>query len=109
MAQGFTRRDAARGALAAGFLAAAPSGLRAQGFPERPVRVIVPLAAASAVDVALRIVVDEMGRDLGQSFVVETQPGASGIVGMRSGARAAPDGYTILGVNDSIMAMLPAM
>jgi tripartite-type tricarboxylate transporter receptor subunit TctC len=109
MAKGFTRRDAGRAALAAGAFAALPSGAQAQSFPDRPVRVIVPLAAASAVDVALRIVVDEMGRDLGQSFIVENQPGASGIVGMRSGARAAPDGYTILGVNDSIMAMLPAM
>jgi hypothetical protein len=50
-----------------------------------------------------------MSRDLGQSFVVENQPGASGLVGMRSGARAVPDGYTILGVNDSILTMLPAM
>jgi len=109
MANGLTRREAGRAALAAGVFAASASGLRAQTFPDRPVRVIVPLAAASAVDVALRIVVDEMSRDLGQSFVVENQPGASGIVGMRSGARATPDGYTILGVNDSIMAMLPAM
>jgi tripartite-type tricarboxylate transporter receptor subunit TctC len=104
-----TRREAVQLTLGAGAFAAMPSDLRAQAFPDRPIRVIVPLAAASAVDVALRLVVDEMGRDLGQSFVVENQPGASGIVGMRSGARAAPDGYTILGVNDSIMAMLPAM
>ncbi len=81
----------------------------AQAFPVRPVRVIVPLAAAGATDVALRLVLDEMGRDLGQAFVVENQPGASGMVGMRSGARAVADGYTILGVNDSIMTMLPTM
>jgi tripartite-type tricarboxylate transporter receptor subunit TctC len=57
----------------------------------------------------LRLVLEEMARDLGQSFVVENQSGASGLVGMRSGARATPDGYTILGVNDSILTMLPAM
>jgi tripartite-type tricarboxylate transporter receptor subunit TctC len=50
-----------------------------------------------------------MSADLGQAIVIDNQPGASGIVGMRTGARAAPDGYTILGVNDSIMAMLPKM
>jgi tripartite-type tricarboxylate transporter receptor subunit TctC len=71
--------------------------------------VIIPLAAAGATDVAIRMVLDEMGRELGQTFVVENQPGASGLVGMRSGARANADGYTILGVNDSIMTMLPTM
>jgi tripartite-type tricarboxylate transporter receptor subunit TctC len=105
----FTRRNAITAALAAGALAGARSEAWAQAFPARSVRVIVPLAAAGATDVALRLVLDEMGRDLGQSFVVENQPGASGMVGMRSGARAAADGYTILGVNDSIMTMLPTM
>jgi tripartite-type tricarboxylate transporter receptor subunit TctC len=81
----------------------------AQTYPDRPIHMIVPLAAASAVDVAARLVADKMSGDLGQSIIIENQPGASGIAGMRAGARAAPDGYTILGVNDSIMAMLPNM
>ena len=104
----YTRRTVWQTALAAGALAAAPTAF-AQAYPARPVRVIIPLAPAGASDVALRLVLDEMARDLGQSFVVENQPGASGLVGMRSGARAVPDGYTILGVNDSILTMLPAM
>lgn len=105
----FSRRSALRATLAAGALAALRSETLAQAFPVRPVRVIIPLAASGATDVAIRLVLDEMARDLGQSFFVENQPGASGLVGMRSGARATPDGYTILGVNDSIMTMLPTM
>ncbi len=104
-----SRRHAIQGLAAAGALVVFPSALHAQAYPARPVRVIIPLAAAGASDVALRLVLDEMGRDLGQSFVVENQPGAAGIVGMKTGARATADGYTILGVNDSIMTMLPSM
>ena len=105
----FSRRNALAATIAVGAFAATPSALRAQAFPARPIRVIIPLAAAGATDVAIRMVLDEMGRDIGQTFVVENQPGASGLVGMRSGARANADGYTILGVNDSIMTMLPTM
>lgn len=105
----FSRRNAIAATFAAGALAVSPGALRAHAFPARPIRVIIPLAAAGATDVAIRMVLDEMGRDIGQTFVVENQPGASGLVGMRSGARANADGYTILGVNDSIMTMLPTM
>ena len=105
----FSRRNALAATIAVGAFAATPVALRAQAFPARPIRVIIPLAAAGATDVAIRMVLDEMGRDLGQTFVVENQPGASGLVGIRSGARANADGYTILGVNDSIMTLLPKM
>jgi tripartite-type tricarboxylate transporter receptor subunit TctC len=105
----FSRRNALAATIAVGAFAATPVAMRAQAFPGRPIRVIIPLAAAGATDVAIRMVLDEMGRELGQTFVVENQPGASGLVGMRSGARANADGYTILGVNDSIMTMLPTM
>lgn len=105
----FSRRNLLQAALSGGALAALPHGARAQAYPARSIRVIIPLAAAGATDVAIRMVLDEMGRELGQTFVVENQPGASGLVGMRTGARAPADGYTILGVNDSIMTMLPTM
>jgi tripartite-type tricarboxylate transporter receptor subunit TctC len=105
----FSRRNALAATIAVGAFAATLVAMRAQAFPGRPIRVIIPLAAAGATDVAIRMVLDEMGRELGQTFVVENQPGASGLVGMRSGARANADGYTILGVNDSIMTMLPTM
>ncbi|HEY1229436.1 MAG TPA: tripartite tricarboxylate transporter substrate-binding protein, partial [Ramlibacter sp.] len=96
-------------------LFAAPGGTlalaglaRAQAaYPSRPIRVIVPLAAGSAVDAAARIVVQRMGQDLGQSLVIENQPGAAGLVGAGNVAKAAPDGYTLGGFNDSIMTMVP--
>jgi len=82
----------------------------AQGaYPNKPIRMIVPLAAGSAVDVAARIVAQKMSSTLGQAVVVENLPGASGLVGADKVAKAAPDGYTIGGFNDSIMTMVPAL
>jgi tripartite-type tricarboxylate transporter receptor subunit TctC len=65
------------------------------------------LAAASAVDVAARIVTQKMADNMGQQFVILNQPGASGLIGAEQVARAEPDGYTIGGFNDSIMTMVP--
>ncbi|MBR0694838.1 tripartite tricarboxylate transporter substrate binding protein [Bradyrhizobium lablabi] len=80
----------------------------AQGtYPDRPIKMIVPLAAASAVDVAARIVTQKMAESMGQQFVILNQPGASGLIGADQVARSAPDGYTIGGFNDSIMTMVP--
>lgn len=79
------------------------------GYPNRPIRMIVPLAAASAVDVAARIVTQKMAENMGQNIVIMNQPGASGTIGAEQVARAAPDGYTIGGFNDSIMTMVPAL
>ena len=79
----------------------------AQTYPQRPIRMLMPLAAGSAVDVVARIVAEKMAERLGQGIVVENQPGAAGLIGMRAGAKAEPDGYTIIAVNDSVMTMLP--
>ena len=76
-------------------------------YPDRPIRMIVPLAAASAVDVAARIVTQKMADNMGQQVVILNQPGASGLIGAEVVARAEPDGYTIGGFNDSIMTMVP--
>jgi len=84
------------------------SGAAAQtAYPERPIKMIVPLAAASAVDVAARIVTQKMAEDMGQQIVIINQPGAAGLIGAEQVARAEPDGYTIGGFNDSIMTMVP--
>ncbi|MDB5913563.1 MAG: Tripartite tricarboxylate transporter family receptor [Ramlibacter sp.] len=83
---------------------------RAQAWPAgKPIRMIVPLAAGSAVDNAARIVLQKMGQNIGQSFVIENQPGAAGLIGAGNVAKAAPDGYTLGGFNDSIMTMVPNM
>lgn len=81
----------------------------AQNYPDRPVKLLIPLAAASAVDVAARLVAERMGERLGQRFYIENQPGAAGLIGMRAGARAAADGYTVIVANDSVLTMLPNM
>ena len=99
------RLAALAGALLASGLAAAQP--MPSGYPNKPIRMIVPLAAGSAVDNAARIVAQKMGQNMGQSFVIENQPGAAGLIGAGNVAKAAPDGYTIGGFNDSIMTMLP--
>ncbi len=85
-----------------------PGAARAQdGYPDRPIRMIVPLAAASSVDNAARIVTQKMAENMGQQIVILNQPGASGVIGADQVARAVPDGYTIGGFNDSILTMVP--
>jgi tripartite-type tricarboxylate transporter receptor subunit TctC len=79
------------------------------GYPHKPIRMIVPLAAASAVDNAARIVTQKMAANMGQPIVIENLPGASGQIGADRVAKATPDGYTLGGFNDSIMTMLPNM
>ncbi|MEO7150594.1 MAG: tripartite tricarboxylate transporter substrate binding protein [Burkholderiaceae bacterium] len=88
---------------------ALPASAQTGPYPNRPIRMIVPLAAGSAVDTAARIVAQKMSTTMGQSVVVENQPGAAGLVGADRVAKAAPDGYTIGGFNDSIMTMVPAL
>ncbi|HEX4553879.1 MAG TPA: tripartite tricarboxylate transporter substrate binding protein [Xanthobacteraceae bacterium] len=96
-------------ALATALVFTMSPGPRAQGYPDRPIKVLVPLAAASAIDIVARIVGEKMGAILGQSFYVEDQPGAAGMIAMRAAARAAPDGYTLVAVNDSVITMVPNM
>jgi len=91
-------------------LASLAGGAVAQsGYPRKPILMLVPLQAASAVDNAARIVAQRMSENMGQQIIVENQPGAAGLIGAEKVARAAPDGYTIGGFNDSVMTMLPNM
>jgi len=96
-------------ALLATLLLAPALALAQPGYPNKPIRMIVPLAAASAVDNGARIVAQKMSENMGQQVVIENLPGASGLIGADRVAKAAPDGYTIGGFNDSIMTMLPNM
>ena len=68
----------------------------AQDWPARNVTVVVPLAAGSASDIMARVVMDQVGRQLGKTFVIENRPGAGGTVGANMVANSAPDGHTIL-------------
>ena len=91
-ATGFLRRPGVAFALMLSISAAA-----AQGYPSRPVTAIVPFAGGSASDVVSRIMFDKMSKLMGQAIIVENRPGAGGNIGTAIGARAAPDGYTIVG------------
>lgn len=95
--------------LGAACLSASPAAAQAAYPAERSIRMIVPLAAGSAVDKAARVVTQHMSATLGQSIVVENLPGASGLIGAEKVAKAEPDGYTIGGFNDSILTMVPHM
>lgn len=65
-------------------------------YPDRPIRIVVPFAAGGATDVLARLIAERITGPLGQSVVVENQPGAGGNVGANAVAKSAPDGYTIL-------------
>ncbi|HZF19213.1 MAG TPA: tripartite tricarboxylate transporter substrate binding protein [Burkholderiales bacterium] len=79
----------------------------AQQYPSKPILAVMPLQAGSAVDVMIRIVAQKMGEDMGQQIVIENQPGAAGSIGAERVKRAAPDGYTVGVLNDSILTMIP--
>ena len=65
-------------------------------YPSRAVTVVVPLGAGSASDIIARIVLDQVGRQMGKTFIIENRPGAGGSTGAGQVARSAPDGYTLL-------------
>jgi tripartite-type tricarboxylate transporter receptor subunit TctC len=70
----------------------------AQTYPSRPVRIIVPLAAAGVADITARLIGQWLSERLGQPFIIENRPGGGGNVGTEAVVRASPDGYTLLTV-----------
>ncbi|MDB5926840.1 MAG: hypothetical protein JWN13_5776 [Betaproteobacteria bacterium] len=82
---------------AAGVIALAAHTLHAQnGYPAKPVRIIVPSVAGGGLDALARVVAQKLNEKLGVAFVVDNRPGAGGVIGIESGARAAADGYTLV-------------
>lgn len=92
-------------ALAAALLCG--SAIAQQDWPSKPVVMINPFAAASAVDVVARLVAQRITQNTGRSFVVENRTGASGNIGTEAAARARPDGYTFLVGSPGTMAINP--
>jgi tripartite-type tricarboxylate transporter receptor subunit TctC len=76
---------------------------RAEQYPSKPIRMIVPNDPGGSVDISARIVLPRMGQLLGQTFVVDNRPGAGGHIGAAQAARAAPDGYTLLCSSGSVL------
>ena len=87
---------AALTSLAVLSVAASASAQTADDFPNRPIRIIVPQAAGSGVDLQARVLAQKMGELWGQQGVVENRPGANAIIGMEAVAKAPPDGYTLV-------------
>jgi tripartite-type tricarboxylate transporter receptor subunit TctC len=85
------------GATVALATALASSPVRAQSYPTRSITVIIPFAGGSASDVVSRIMLDKMSKSMGQPIIVENRPGAGGNTGTAAAAKAAPDGYTLVG------------
>ncbi len=81
----------------------------AQGYPSRPVRMIIPFAPGGASDFVGRIMQPRLGELLGQPIVVENRAGASGNIGVEAAARSAPDGYTLFLGNIGTIAVNPAV
>src|SRR5262245_10454440 len=75
--------------------ALAPALCAAQGYPSRPVRMIIPFAPGGASDFVGRIMQPRMSELLGQQIVIENRGGAAGNIGLEAAAKADPDGYTI--------------
>jgi tripartite-type tricarboxylate transporter receptor subunit TctC len=92
------RRQAIRfGVVAAAVLVAAPAFAQsAASWPERPVKMIVPLGAGGPADLVGRYIAQQLGERFKQSFFIENRPGAAGIIGTTEAAKAPPDGYTLL-------------
>ena len=74
----------------------AATALAQNGYPNKPIRVIVPFAAGSTTDIIARAITDKMSTSLGQPVVIDNRGGASGTIGQQMVATAAPDGYTIM-------------
>ena len=88
-------------------LLACGSAIAAQSdtWPVRPVRVVVPFVAGGGVDAVARIVTQRLSTALGQQVIVDNRPGARGVIGVDTVAKAAPDGYTLLVVSESLTVM----
>ncbi len=79
----------------------------AQDYPNKPIKIIAPFPPGTGPDVNTREIAQELSKALGQSVVVENRPGASSMIGMEAGAKAAPDGYTLVMGSTSSMSVLP--
>jgi tripartite-type tricarboxylate transporter receptor subunit TctC len=103
-----SRRKFLHLAVAAGSLPALTSITRAQAYPVRPVRIVVPFAAGGSTDIIARLIGQWLSARLGQPFVIENRPGAGSNIGTEVVVNAPPDGYTLLlvGASSAINATL---
>ena len=92
--------------LAAG-VALAPSTCSGQGYPAKPIRIVVPYPPGGGNDIVVRAIGPRLSERLGQPLVIDNRGGATGIIGTETVARAAPDGYTLLSHTNAGLVILP--
>ncbi|MBP6899338.1 MAG: tripartite tricarboxylate transporter substrate binding protein [Burkholderiaceae bacterium] len=103
------RRPALRAAAALIAAVLLPLTVQAQAWPAKPIRYVVPFAPGGTTDILARLVGPKLAIALGQPVVIENKAGAGGVLGADSVAKAAPDGYTILGSTIATQAINPAL
>lgn len=81
----------------------------AETYPDRMIKIVVPFTPGGPVDLVARLVAQRMAPALGQSVVIENRPGGAGVIGVKTVAKAEPDGYTLLFGNVSTLAVVPAV
>jgi tripartite-type tricarboxylate transporter receptor subunit TctC len=96
------RRRFVQGAVAAAALPVLSRAARAQAYPTRPIRFIVPLAPGGGLDFVARLFGEYLSRNIGQQIYIENKLGAGGMIGIETAARSPPDGYSILVTNDNV-------
>ena len=94
-------------AMASLFAALLPGVAHAQGYPNKPIRLIVPYAPGGATDIIGRAAAAELTKTMGQQVIIENRPGAGGNLGAEQVARSAPDGYTLLVSPSSLHGITP--
>jgi tripartite-type tricarboxylate transporter receptor subunit TctC len=105
-----TRRQVLTTTLAAAAALAPAWPARAtSGYPNKPIKIIVPSAPGGPTDIAARLSTQILPSRLGQPVVVENRPGAAGAIGTREVIKAAPDGYTLLSGGSAMLGVLPAL
>lgn len=95
--------------LVAALVALGTAPIRADDYPTRPIRILVPYAAGGIADIAARIVGAKLTETLGQQVAVENRPGGNGFIAMELTARSAPDGYTLVMCTVGDIAINPAL
>jgi tripartite-type tricarboxylate transporter receptor subunit TctC len=89
-------RKLALGVIVGALLSSFAAAQTPAGYPNKPVRIVVPYGPGGIADVTMRMVADDLSKRFGQQFHIDNRPGAAGIVGMQAALQATADGYTMV-------------